>query len=159
MLVFNRAIVPVPLPTSNIILGFVFGDDFVQTGIANTNSSQSSSQLSAGKTTSNTATVPKWIHGGNTERAPFFPHSPSTELSLETEMTKFKSPSPLLCTAPAAESRQESSLSSCLGIPLALGNHNVLLEPLFPSNFGIETLTKARAISEEQLYCSNLDLP
>lgn len=74
-------------------------------------------------------------------------------------MTKFKSPSTLLCTAPVAESRQESSLSSCLGIPPALGNHNVLLEPLFPFNFGIEILTKVRAISEEQLYYSNLDLP
>lgn len=151
---------PAPLPSSNIILGFVFGDDFVQTGIAHTQTALSLPlSFLQERTTSNTATVPKWIHGGNTERAPFFPHSLSTELSLQTEMTKFKSPLPLLCTAPAAVSRQQSSLPSCIGIPPALGNHNVLLAPPFSSNFGIRILAKVRAISEEQLYCSTLDLP
>ena len=81
---FNRAIALVSLPSSNIILGFVFGDDFCTDGhCKHTNSSQSSSQLSAERTTSNAATVPKWIHGGNTERVPFFPQSPITELSCK----------------------------------------------------------------------------
>lgn len=159
MLAFNEAIVPVPLPSSNIILGFVFGGDSVETGIANT---QTALSLPLGflqeRTTSNTATVPKWIHGGNAERAPFFPHSPSPELILQTEMAKFKSPRPLLCTAPAAASRQQSSLPSCMGIPPASGNHNVISASPSPSNFAIRILVKVRAISEEQLYCSNLDL-
>lgn len=143
MLAFNRAIVPAPLPSSNIILGFVLGDDFVQTGIANTQTALSLPlSFLQERTTSNTATVPKWIHGGNTERAPFFPHSPSTELSWQTEMTQFKSPLPLLCTPPAAASRQESSLPSCMGIPPALGNHNVLLASPFHCNFGIRILAK-----------------
>ena len=50
MPVFNRAIALVSLPSSNIILGFVFGDDFcTDRHYKHTNSSQSSSQLSAGK--------------------------------------------------------------------------------------------------------------
>lgn len=161
MLAFNEALGPAPLPSANIILGFVFGDDSLQTGIANTQTALSLPlSFLQERTTSNTATVPKWIHGGNAERAPFFPHSPSTELSfLQTEMPKFKSPLPLLCTAPAAASRQQSSLPNCMGIPPALGNHNVLLAPPCPSNFGIRILAKVRAISEERLYCTNLDLP
>lgn len=60
MLAFNRAIVPVPLPSSNIILGFVFGDDFVQTGIANTQTALSLPlSFLQERTTSNTATVTK----------------------------------------------------------------------------------------------------
>lgn len=60
MLAFNRAIVAVPLPSSNIILGFVFGDDFVQTGIANTQTALSLPlSFLQERTTSNTATVTK----------------------------------------------------------------------------------------------------
>lgn len=44
---FNGAVALVPLPSSNIILGFVHGDNFCTD--KHTNSSQSYSQLSAGK--------------------------------------------------------------------------------------------------------------
>lgn len=82
---------------------------FVQTGTANIQTTLSLPlSFLQERTTSNTATRPKWIHGGNTGRAPFFPHCPVIELSLETEKTDFKPSLSLLCTASAAESRQET---------------------------------------------------
>lgn len=95
---------------------------FVQTGIANIQTTLSLPlSFLQERTTSNTDTRPKWIHGGNTARAPFFPHCPVIELGSEKEKTNL----PLLCTASAAANRQETTLSRWVGIFTVL-DHNVV---------------------------------
>lgn len=123
---------------------------FVQTGIANIQTTLSLPlSFLQERTTSNTATRPKWIHGGNTATAPFFPHCPVIELSLETERTNFKPPLSLLCTASTAESRQETSLSRWMdfhSIVIVCDHMTIMrsgLIPHFPLNL-VLVLTKVR---------------
>lgn len=123
---------------------------FVQTGIANIQTTLSLPlSFLQERTTSNTATRPKWIHGGNTAMAPFFPHCPVIELSLETERTNFKPPLSLLCTASTAESRQETSLSRWMDFHsiVIMCDHMTIMRsgliPHFPLNL-VLVLTKVR---------------
>lgn len=87
---FNRALALVPLPSSNIMLGIVFGHDFLYRQALQTDK-QLLVFLSAFCRKGLLQILPLYQNGymEDTERAPFFSYSPVTELSLPTERTKF----------------------------------------------------------------------